>query len=367
MSTEDPPKPPSLPTVDEELAKLRILCEKQEAEIIALNERYEPTMTTIVKAAGTYGASEDVPTWVEAFENSIEGLVVDDTFTTSSYRENNRFKGLDFFHSSASSCKLSQYRVFETPRTNWMKVEAVVQFTKNAEGAKGWVHRGAVSALMDDAANFAGFNISGELNLFSGFTKQVFTTYSRPVRIGAILKLIGQVERVRNRTDIIITCSLIDPSYNNALHAKADCIFVMNESAAEMLEPLVAMKQKERGNSGADKSAEWNTPEPWSVEMSKTSFETVPDPAFRPPNRVGRYGLGSRIDDDLAQKIDERTARTFIPKAGSLIKNAEKHVTKKRIEQERTRLEAEEELERERVRNHPARGIGRVWGARSDS
>ena len=367
MSSGDSTKPPAPPTIEEELAKLRILCEDRAAEIVALKEKYEPTATTTVKAAGTYDASDEIPAWVEAFENSIEGQVVDDTFTTSSYRDSNRFKGLDFLHSPTSSCRLSQYRVFDTPQTNWNKVEAVVQFTKNAEGAKGWVHRGAVNALMDDAANFAGFNVSGELNLFSGFTKQVFTTYSRPVRIGGVLKLIGQVERVKNRTDIIITCSLIDPSYNNALHAKANCIFVMNESAAEMLEPLVAMKQKDRANSGAGAPAEWNTPEPWSVEMSKPSFETVPDPAFRPPNRVGRYGLGSRIDDDLAKKIDERTARTFVPKAGSLIKNAEKHVTKKRIEQERVRLEAEEELERERVRNHPARGMGRVWGGRSDS
>eukprot|EP00520_Triparma_pacifica_P015356 CAMPEP_0118661646 /NCGR_PEP_ID=MMETSP0785-20121206/16403_1 /TAXON_ID=91992 /ORGANISM="Bolidomonas pacifica, Strain CCMP 1866" /LENGTH=366 /DNA_ID=CAMNT_0006555125 /DNA_START=58 /DNA_END=1158 /DNA_ORIENTATION=- len=359
--------PPPPPSAEDELAKLRIQVEEQGAEIIALKEKYEPTVTRTVKAAGTYDASDEIPRWVESFENSIEGQVVDDTFTSSAYRDSNKFKGLDFLHSPTSSCRLSQYRVFETPQTNWMKVEAVVQFTNNAEGAKGWVHRGAVSALMDDAANFAGFNISGVLNLFSGFTKQVFTTYSRPVRVGAVLKLIGQVEKVRNRTDIIITSSLIDPSYNNALHARADCIFVMNESAAEMLEPLVAMKQKERGNSGAAPSADWNVPQPWNVEMSKTSSETIADPAFRPPNRVGRYGLGSKINDDLAKKIDERTARTYIPKAGSLIKNAEKHITRKRMEQEKARLEAEEEIERERVRNHPARGLGRVFGGRSDS
>jgi len=366
MSKETHPAPP-LPSTEDELARLWILAEEQQAEIAALKEKYEPTATSTVKASGTHDVSDEIPRWVETFENSIEGQAVDDTFATSAYREGNRFKGLDYMHSSTSACKLSQYRWFETPTTNWSKVEAVVQFSKNAEGAKGWVHRGGINALMDDAANFAGFNVSGELNIFSGFTKQVFTTYSRPVRIGAVLKLIGQVEKVRNRTDVIVTCSLIDPSYNNATHAKADCIFVMNEAAAEMLEPLVAMKEKERGNSGAGAAIEMEPPKPWSVEMSMPSFETVPDPLFRPPNRVGRYGLGSRIDDSLAKKIDERTARTFIPKAGSLIKNAEKHVTKKKLESERQRLEAEEELERERIRNHPARGVGRVWGGLSDS
>ena len=64
-------------------------------------------------------------------------------------------------HSSISPVLISGYKLFETPSTNWFKVEGVVQFTKNCEGGKGWVHRGALCALMDDVANWAGFNVSG--------------------------------------------------------------------------------------------------------------------------------------------------------------------------------------------------------------
>jgi hypothetical protein len=29
---------------------------------------------------------------------------------------------------------------------------------------------------------------------------------------------------------------------------------------------------------------------------------------------VGRYGLGMKIDDELAEQIDEKVARNYIPK-----------------------------------------------------
>jgi len=266
-------------------------------------------------------------------------------------------------HSSVSPALVSGYRLFETPNTNWFKVEGVAQFTKNCEGAKGWVHRGALCALMDDAANWAGFNVSGNLNLFSGFTKKVDVTISRPVRIDSILKLVGQIMEVRRRTDVIVQCQLIDPAYGNAVHAKADCVFVMNESAAEMLEPIVAMRQKERKNSGAEP----DPPRPWSMDMrvpsvNMPSSTTISDPQFRPPNRVGRYGLGQKISKDVADKIDAVAARHYVPPSGSLIKNAEKATIKKRLQQEAAKL-AEEEAERERVKNHPARSRWRNGGS----
>ena len=77
-------------------------------------------------------------------------------------------------------------------------------------------------------------------------------TISRPARIDSVLKVIGQILEVKRRTDVIVRSELIDPAYGNAVHAKADCVFVMNEIAAEMLEPIVAMRQKERKNSGAE-------------------------------------------------------------------------------------------------------------------
>lgn len=105
-----------------------------------------------------------------------------------------------------------RYRLYDTPDTNWIKVEAVVHFSANAEGAKSWVHRGALCALMDDAANWAGYCVSGNLNLFSGFTRSVFTEIKRPVRVGAVLKLIGHVQEVQNRTDVVVQCSVVDPA-----------------------------------------------------------------------------------------------------------------------------------------------------------
>lgn len=214
---------------------------------------------------------------------------------------------------------------------------------------------------MDDAANWSGYNVSGKLDLFSGFTRKVSVTISRPVRVDSILKLTGTIIEVKRRTDVIVKCELIDPAYGNAVHVKGECIFVMNESAAEMLEPMVAMRQKNRSNSGASPPGR-EPPEarPWSMTFGAESAETISDPQFRPPNRVGRYGLGMKISSDVAGKIDERTARNYVPASGSLMKNAEKAAVKKKLQQEAEKLAAQEELERERAKNHPARLRG--WG-----
>ena len=52
--------------------------------------------------------------------------------------------------------------------------------------------------------------------------------------------------------------------------------------------------------------------------------------------------------------------RHYVPPSGSLIKNAEKATIKKKMQQEAERLAAQEEQERERAKNHPARLRG--WG-----
>ena len=337
----DPPAPPTAEQGAEgKIKELQELVEKQQEEILALKEKYEPTTDKFRKAAGTYDTSDEVPVWVQvrgeevvsssttmgragsqsvvahspspfqAMEENIEGSVVDTTFNTDDYRSANRFKGLDYMHSSVSPARVSGYRLFGTPNTNWFKVEGVVQFNKNCEGAKAWVHRGALCALMDDAANWAGYNVSGNLDLFSGFSRKVDVTISRPVRVDSILKLVGQIMEVKRRTDVIIQCSLIDPAYGNAVHAKADCVFVMGESAAEMLEPMVAARQKNRSNSGASPPPrDLGEARPWSMTFEAPSGDTMSDPQFRPPNRVGRYGLGQKISKEVAGIIDERTAR----------------------------------------------------------
>lgn len=191
----------------------------------------------------------------------------------------------------------------------------MVRFNSECEQQKGWVHRGALCALMDDAANWAGFCVNGTCDIFSGFTKRVDVMLKRPVRVGSVLKLTGEAMFVKNRTDVHVNCKLIDPSYNETVHCEAECVFVMNERAAERLEELVARKQKNRGNSGGDAKRGFNVDVGWnSGGGSGDSGETDSDPVFRPPNRVGRYGLGMKIDDELAEQIDEKVARNYIPK-----------------------------------------------------
>ncbi len=322
--------------------------------------KYEPQAAdAFIKASGTYEKNDDTPAWIDAFESDISSILIDDSFSSASYRESNNFKGLDYIHSSVSGINLSQYRLTETPQTNWFKVEAIVQFSANCEFAKGWVHRGAICALMDDAANFAGFCVSGNLNIFSGFTSHVDCKLKRPVRVNSVLKLVGQIMEIRNRTDVIVQCSLIDPAYNNAVHCQAHCVFVMNETAAEMMESMVAMRQKSNSGGSRPSSSEWTPPQPWSTEMPRMDFETKPDPLFRPPNRVGRYGLGMKISKDVAEKIDERVARKFVPKSGDLVKNSEKHSIRKRREKEEAEKLAAEELAREKAKHHPARSY--LW------
>jgi len=104
-------------------------------------------------------------------DSDIEGQCLSSEFKEDGYRAVNRFKGLDYCHGATAPFHVGDYHLFETLETDWFKVEAVVHFGSNCEGARTWVHRGALGALMDDAANFAGYCVSGELNLFSGFTR----------------------------------------------------------------------------------------------------------------------------------------------------------------------------------------------------
>lgn len=212
---------------------------------------------------------------------------------------------------------------------------------------------------MDDAANWAGFCVSGSCDRFCGFTKKVDVNLKRPVRIGSILKLVGETIEIKNRTDVHVKCKLVDPAYNDTVHCDANCIFIMNEHAAELLEELVARKQKKRGNSGCGVGIGFNVPD-LSLEGGggEGLGETDSDPVFRPPNRVGRYGLGMKIDEETAAKIDEKVARTFIPKGGSLIKNAEMSAIKR--EKERQRQEAER-LEYEKEQNRRSAKIKHGW------
>jgi len=325
-----------------------------------LQDQLNPTINNLVKAAGSYESLSEYPLWIDQLENNIDGSPVDMFFQTSDYRKTNGFKGQDYIHSSPliGVLKLSDYRLFEIRKeqTNWFKVESAVQFTANSEGAKGWVHRGALCSLMDDAANWAGFNVSGNLNIFSGFTSKVHVNIKRPVRVNSCLKLIGKIERVRYRTNVIIKCCLVDPAYSNTIHCEADCVFVMNETAAYNLEHMVASRQRDgEDRKGSNNDGIPEPPAPWSKEWTVNDSETISDPAFRPPNRVGRYGLGMKIGEDVASQIDEATARNYIPQSGSLMANAEKAVRKKKEQQERVARMAQEEAERERIKNHPGR------------
>ena len=348
-----------LAKLQSENASLKESVQRLESHVLTLEEKINPSISKVLKASGTYSSADDLPPWVESLGDDIRGIPVDDSFNSEYYRQANGFKGVDYVHSEVSGLKLGTYKLYSDCYSNssskdFPRVENAVHFNGNAEGAKGWVHRGALCALMDDAANWAGFNVSGELNVFSGFTSRVDTTLRRPVRVNAALKLVAQILDVSNRTDVIIKCSLIDPAYSNAVHCEANCVFVMNESAAEMLEPLVADRIGKKGKTHTFSPAgkeEGGGAGGWSAERNFSESVTAPDPAFRPPNRVGRYGVGQKIDDEVAAKIDERVARNFVPSSGNLMKSAERAAIKKKAE----KLEKEKLEDDDAQKNHPAR------------
>jgi len=190
----------------------------------------------------------------------------------------------------------------------------------------------------------------------------VFTTIKRPVRLNSVLKLVGQIQRVSNRTNVLVRCSLVDPGYNNAVHCEADCVFVMSETAAEAMEAVVERRQRKHHEAKPAEASAWDVADATgSGGGGSWDVETDSDPVFRPPNRVGRYGLGTRIDEDLASKIDESKIRGYVPNQGSLIKNAEKNSVRVKNERERQQTLLTEERERERTKNHPAR-MKMPWG-----
>ena len=62
----DPPAPPTAEQEAEgKIKELQELVEKQQEEILALKEKYEPSTDKFRKAAGTYDTSDEVPVWVQ--------------------------------------------------------------------------------------------------------------------------------------------------------------------------------------------------------------------------------------------------------------------------------------------------------------
>lgn len=94
-----PPKPLEKEDLPEDVEELKELLLKFSRELEAMKDKYldneddDAMMTKIVKADGVYGASDEIPQWVDQHCESLDGVALDDSFVGGEFRTLERFKG----------------------------------------------------------------------------------------------------------------------------------------------------------------------------------------------------------------------------------------------------------------------------------
>jgi hypothetical protein len=84
---------------------------------------------------------------------------------------------------------------------------------------------------MDDVIGWCGFCESGALKAWSGFTVQVNVSLKKSVRVGAILKIEGKIVKREGARKIWISCRLVDPACDNAVHCEGDGLYLLKKEA----------------------------------------------------------------------------------------------------------------------------------------
>jgi len=130
---------------------------------------------------------------------------------SASWRRSNGWRGSDYVHGDKAGVRILDY--FYTADD---KLVGAVHFTAGAESHKGFCHGGSMCAVMDDVLGWTAFCVGATeaergpaIAPWSGFTAQVNVTLSRPVPVGSLLCVEGEVKKVERRK-VFVSASLYD-------------------------------------------------------------------------------------------------------------------------------------------------------------
>ena len=102
-----------------------------------------------------------------------------------------------------------------------LTLTGIVRFGPDAESHRGLCHGGAMTSLMDDLAGHITF-FAGPAP-WCGATVQVNCKLTKPVRVGAVMKLVGRITKQEEkgaRAKVFITAEL--QSEEGAVHCSLD-------------------------------------------------------------------------------------------------------------------------------------------------
>ena len=90
-------------------------------------------------------------------------------------------------------------------------------------------------SVMDDVIGWVAFLVTGKVLPWSGFTVQINCSLQKPIPVFATLKVEAQIVRLERRK-VYVEAKLVDPANDDAQHAAAEGIVVLNRG---VLPPLL--------------------------------------------------------------------------------------------------------------------------------
>ena len=142
-------------------------------------------------------------------------------------------------HSITSPVRILEYRVQYPNKSGGegTKLIGVVHFTPQAESHQGFCHGGSMCSIMDDAIGWIGFCVTGKCKPWTGFTVQINTSLMKPVRVGQVLLLRIQIDKVERRK-VFASAELVDPDEkmddgSECVHARGDGLVILNRGVLE--------------------------------------------------------------------------------------------------------------------------------------
>ena len=178
------------------------------------------------------------PAWYRQLQPSWgEQVVVAEWEDPNDFRAKNGWKGRDLMHDPQSAVYIPGYYVqYGSGLGNDQSIDkggvgttltSLVYFSERAESHPGYCHGGSMCAVMDDVIGWVGFMVTGQCRPWSGFTVKVNVDLQKPIPVHAALQIVGTVTRMERRK-VYVEARLIDPACNNAQHAKAEGMVVLN-------------------------------------------------------------------------------------------------------------------------------------------
>jgi len=195
--------------------------------------------------AGVFFNAVDAPEWLRWLfvDREYRRLLLRE-WEDVEWRDRSGWKGRDLIHHpSGKAVVVHAYFWKEQDRT----LEGIVSFGPEAESHRGLCHGGAMTSLMDDLCGHICF--VGGAGPWCGATVQVNCSLKKPVRVGDVLKVVGQITSIE-RKKVKITAQLLGE--DGSVYAELDGLSISPVAMGDFADAIQDRKWMEQ-HKGADR------------------------------------------------------------------------------------------------------------------